>query len=103
MISAGPSLIVKESKLPRKRISHVHRAQEPLRIAMHCQDVVAFALSQQALECLPLALQPVNGPRLFSVLIDSQHDAAIQELFIYFNGRRSQQDHHRTFNPVLNV
>src|SRR5574341_210280 len=43
----------------------------------------------------------MNGARLFPVFINGQDNAAIQKLFVNFNGRRRQQDHHRPFNPVL--
>jgi hypothetical protein len=36
---------------------------------MHRQDAVAIAFGQQAFECLPLALQTMNGPRLLPVFI----------------------------------
>lgn len=45
MIAARPGLIVEEGQLTSAGISHVHRAQEPLRVAMHGQDAVAIALS----------------------------------------------------------
>src|SRR5712692_1674632 len=70
MISAGSGLVIEEGKLTSEGISDVHRAQESLRIAMHGQNVVAIATRQQAFERLPLALQTMNGPRLFAVLID---------------------------------
>ncbi len=66
MISPGPGLVVKEGQLTSEGISDVHRAQEPLRVTMHSQNVVAIAPRQQPFERLPLALQPMNGPRLVS-------------------------------------
>ena len=101
MISPGPGLVIEKGQLTREGISHVHRTQQPLRVAMHRQNVIAVAFGQQALKRLPLPLQPVNGACLLPVLVNRQHDAAIQKLFIDFDGRRRQKDHHRTFDAIL--
>ena len=56
---------------------------------------------QQSLQGLPLALELVNGPRLFAVLIHAQHDAAVEQLLVDLDGRRGQEDHHRSLDAVF--
>src|SRR6266542_5820505 len=70
MISPGPGLIIEEGKLTSEGIRHVHRTQQPLRVAMHGQKVVPVSFGKQAFERLPLTLETMNGPGLLPILIN---------------------------------
>ena len=85
----------------RIRIEHVHRLQQPLRVAKFFQHVLPFRLGDESRQRAPFPLQPVNAPGLLGALIHRQRQAAILQLLIEINRRRRQKNHHRAFDMIF--
>jgi len=73
------------------------------RCAFWCKRIQAgfILLGLQAVERALDALQAMDGLGLRAPLVHAQHNAAVQQLFVDLDGRRRQEDHHRTFHAVL--
>jgi hypothetical protein len=68
---------------------------------MDLQHVPAAAVGDEAVERLARALLVVDRAGLLAVLIDREHDAAVQELLVDVDRRRRrQEDRHRPRDPV---
>ncbi|PHM21940.1 hypothetical protein Xbud_03837 [Xenorhabdus budapestensis] len=67
---------------------------------MQCGEIVPLVFSQQAFECLFLALQRMDSFGLFAGFIDRQHQTTVQQFFIHINGGGGEHQHHRAFHGV---
>ena len=101
VIAPGTRAVGGEAHFERVRVGDRKRTQQPLRVAMHGKDVDALLACPESLQRLRLALLLVNRPRLRLVLVHRQHHATVQQLFVDVDGRRGQEDHHRTLDPVF--
>ena len=55
----------------------------------------------QAFQCAPVALQLVDGARLFAAFIHAQHQTAVHQLFVDVARGGGHQQRDRAFNTVL--
>ena len=101
VIAARARAIVEEGELVRVRIDHRQRPEQPLGVAMQADDVFPGLPREQAFQRAPGALQTVNRLGLLAVLVHREHQAAVEQLLVDLDRGGGQEDHHRTFDPVL--
>src|ERR1017187_9590054 len=90
VVAPGPRLAVQERQAWRVGIDDRDRLQEPLRVAMQAQQLVAVLAAQQPLDGLRLALYPVDGLGLRPLFIHSENQAAVQQFLVYVDRCSSQ-------------
>ena len=101
VIAAQARGLVGEGEVVRIGIQHVERPQQALRVLVQGNQRLLVALGLQAGQRPSVALQLMNGARLFPSFIDGQQQAAIQEFFVEVARRCRQQQGHRAFNAIL--
>ena len=92
---------IRKALLARVFIDHAQRPQQPLRVAVQLDDLVALRPAPTALERLRLALLLMDRPASARGLRSPSARAAIQQLLVHVLRRRGQEDHHRAFDRVL--
>jgi hypothetical protein len=101
VIAPGPRPIIQERQPVGIGVHHGQRLDQPLRVLMGFEDRLALGLGQKAGERAPLALRGVDRRRLFSPLIEGEHQTPVEQFLIDLRRRRGQCDHHRPLNAVL--
>jgi hypothetical protein len=101
LLVVAPGAGVEEGERAGVGVGDEQRPQHALGVAVHGQRPLAFVIGQQALEGLPLALAAMDGARLLAVLVDREHETAIEQLVVDLDRRGGEHDHHRALHPVL--
>ena len=90
-----------ERQARRIRIQHVHRLQQPLRVAKFFQHVLPFRLGDESRQRAPFPLQPMDAPGLLGALVHRQRQTTVLKFFVQVNRRRRQKNHHRAFDVIF--
>jgi len=87
VIAASARLAVEEGQLAGVGVGHEDRLEQPLRVAMQLEHLLAFMPGEQALQRLRFPLLAVDRLGLLAVLVHRQHQATVQQFFVQVDGR----------------